>query len=205
MTRADALRLLRRWHGWIGLWGAGLGLLFGTTGILLNHRSVLKIPAGATLDSTVQMALPTPAPADADALAAWLQQQLGLEHAATRVRQEPAHAVAWGVRSLQQPAHWSAAFTTPRMNLQADYWEGSTQVSVRRSHSNLWATLMNLHKGVGMGAAWVLLVDTLAGSILLLSLSGVLMWTRLERARLFGAGVALLPAFAAATLALLNS
>jgi hypothetical protein len=43
--RALAVKWLRKMHGWIGLWGAVLGLLFGSTGILLNHRAVLKIPA----------------------------------------------------------------------------------------------------------------------------------------------------------------
>ncbi|MFD2270727.1 hypothetical protein ACFS07_05380 [Undibacterium arcticum] len=42
--RAVFLGWLRKTHLYIGLWGALLGLLFGATGILLNHRSVLKIP-----------------------------------------------------------------------------------------------------------------------------------------------------------------
>ncbi|HWU69276.1 MAG TPA: PepSY-associated TM helix domain-containing protein, partial [Stenotrophobium sp.] len=49
----------------------------------------------------------------------------------------------------------------------------------------------SLHKGVGMGVGWVLLVDTLAGSIILLSLSGVVLWTQLNRRRLLGAGIGL--------------
>ena len=36
--RATFVKWLRKVHGWIGLWGAALGLLFGTTGFLLNHR-----------------------------------------------------------------------------------------------------------------------------------------------------------------------
>lgn len=43
--RAGFIVWLRRAHGWIGLWGATLGLLFGSTGILLNHRALLRIPA----------------------------------------------------------------------------------------------------------------------------------------------------------------
>ncbi|MDB5932854.1 MAG: peptidase [Massilia sp.] len=46
--RATFLKWLRKMHGWIGLWGATLGLLFGSSGILLNHRAVLKIPAVQT-------------------------------------------------------------------------------------------------------------------------------------------------------------
>ena len=36
--RATFIKWLRKVHGWVGLWGAVLGLLFGTTGFLLNHR-----------------------------------------------------------------------------------------------------------------------------------------------------------------------
>ena len=51
---------LRKAHGWIGLWGAALGLVFGVTGILLNHRAILKIPAAQSQESTVQIELPNP-------------------------------------------------------------------------------------------------------------------------------------------------
>ena len=43
--RAVFLKWLRKTHGWIGLWGEAIGLLFGVTGILQNHRTVLKMPA----------------------------------------------------------------------------------------------------------------------------------------------------------------
>jgi hypothetical protein len=73
------------------------------------------------------------------------------------------------------------------MNVQADYWVGSGMVNVKRSEANFFAVLNNLHKGVGMNAAWVLLADTMAGSILLLSLTGVILWTQLNRRRVVGA------------------
>lgn len=82
-------------------------------------------------------------------------------------------------------------FAMPRENVQADWWVGNSYVSVKRSANNIWATLMNLHKGVGIGVAWILLVDTLAGSILLLSLSGVVLWTQLNRRRMLDAGIAI--------------
>jgi hypothetical protein len=47
--------------------------------------------------------------------------------------------------------------------------------------------LTNLHKGVGLSVGWVLLIDTLAGSIILLSLTGVLLWTELNKRKTIGA------------------
>ncbi|HEX7640396.1 MAG TPA: PepSY-associated TM helix domain-containing protein, partial [Burkholderiaceae bacterium] len=83
-----------------------------------------------------------------------------------------------------QPAHWVITFPGPRSSVQAEYWVGNRSVTVRRTESGFFATLTNLHKGIGMPVGWILLVDTLAGSILLLSLSGVALWmlTRRERA-----------------------
>ena len=38
------VRWLRKIHLYVGLWGAALGLVFGATGLLMNHRALLKIP-----------------------------------------------------------------------------------------------------------------------------------------------------------------
>jgi hypothetical protein len=189
--RASLLKWLRQVHGWIGLWGAALGLLFGTTGILLNHRAVLKIPAAQTQESTVQLTLPKSIPDNAQALASWLQHELHIAQPASRVREEPAKTVAWGEQSQQQPARWSVAFTSASSNLQAEYWLGNHFVSVKRSDNNLFASLNNLHKGNGASIAWILLADTLAGSIIVLSLTGVVLWAMLNRRRMLGAAIGL--------------
>jgi hypothetical protein len=187
--RALFVKWLRKTHGWIGLWGAALGLLFGGTGILLNHRAVLKIPAAQAQESTVQLPLPSPAPADEKALAAWLRSSLTLAPEATRVKAEPPKPVAWGDKSVTQPARWSAAFVTPQASVQAEYWVGNSFVTVKRADNNAFATLSNLHKGTGMSVAWILLVDTLAGSIILLSLTGVVLWVLTNRRRVVGATI----------------
>jgi hypothetical protein len=189
--RGVFLKWLRKTHGWIGLWGAALGLLFGVTGFLQNHRAVMKIPAAQAQESTVQLPLPSPAPDNVQAMADWLQQELKLDRAATRVRSEPARPVAWGDKTLKQPAHWSAAFTSPHSNIQTDYWVGNGFITVKRNDNNVFGTLNNLHKGVGVGAGWILLADSLAGSIVLLSLTGVILWTQLNRRRLIGTTIGL--------------
>lgn len=60
-------------------------------------------------------------------------------------------------------------------------------VTVKRNDNSFLSTVENLHKGVGMSIGWVLLVDTLAGSIVLLSLTGVLLWTELNCRKTAGA------------------
>jgi hypothetical protein len=200
--RALVVKWLRKMHGWIGLWGAVLGLLFGSTGILLNHRAVLRIPAVQVQESTVEIPLPKPAPADPQAMALWLKRALRLEPEPGRVRAEAPRPVAWGDKSVLQPARWSASFTSPTGNVQAEYWVGNSYVTVKRAENNLFATLTNLHKGVGMSIGWILLVDTLAGSIILLSLSGVVLWALTNRRHHVGIIIAALSLLAVGGLAL---
>lgn len=200
--RAVVTEWLRKAHGWIGLWGAVLGLLFGGTGILLNHRAALGLAPAQARTATVQIPLPAPAPADARALAAWLQQSLKLEAEPGSVRAEAARPVAWGRRSLLQPARWRASFASPSERVQAEYWVGNGFVTLHRSDNGVMGTLAGLHRGAGMGAGWVLLADTVAGSIVLLSLSGVALWALTSRRRLVGLAIGALSLLAAGALAL---
>ena len=225
---------LRKTHGWIGLWGATLGLLFGISGIWLNHRSVLQLPIEQARSNS-QLALPEPIPVDAQALAAWLQSALQIRTPASNVRVEAAKPVAWldkpkgehagkhgdGGRSrarenandagtdapasapalvaaasavtdasvLMQPEHWTISFGGPKETIQVEYWAGNRSVSVRRTANGIIGTLTNLHKGIGMPVAWILLVDTLAGSMILLSLTGLALWMLTRRRRVAGLAI----------------
>ncbi len=55
----------------------------------------------------------------------------------------------------------------------------------------MFGFITRLHKGIGMGTAWVLLADTLAGGLVFLSLTGLLLWTKLHGSRLAMAGLGL--------------
>lgn len=191
LARGSFLKWLRRTHAWLGLWGAVLGLLFGSTGILLNHREVLKIPAAKMEQQETQLTLPDDRPADAKALAAWLGLQLGADFRHAKIMQEPSKPVTWNGVTVQQPARWQVMLRGPQRGIQAEYWQGNAYVSVKRSEANLFAFLTNLHKGAGLGVGWVLLVDTLGGALIVLSLTGVLLWTRLHGPRLGAAGLVL--------------
>ncbi|WAR45645.1 PepSY-associated TM helix domain-containing protein [Methylomonas rapida] len=202
LSRGAFLKWLRRTHAWFGLWGAALGLLFGFTGILLNHRDVMKIPIGRMQQQEIQLALAEPRPADPKALAAWLGQTLNVDMAHAKARREPGKTLVWNNQEIQQPALWQINLRSPNKMLQAEYWEGNAFVSVKQGEANLLQTLNNLHKGAGMGVGWVLLVDTLAGALILLSLTGTLLWTRLHGPRLAAASLGLGSLSTAAYLAL---
>jgi hypothetical protein len=63
---------------------------------------------------------------------------------------------------------------------------GNRKVSITQVDSGFAAPLSNLHKGTGMSVFWILLIDTLAGSIIFLSVSGVTLWMLTHRRRIPG-------------------
>jgi hypothetical protein len=89
-------------------------------------------------------------------------------------------------RALMQPERWTLNFGGPDRIIQVEYWVGNKSVGVRTMENGFVATLTNLHKGVGMPVPWILLIDTLAGSLIFLSISGVILWWETNRRRLVG-------------------
>jgi hypothetical protein len=200
--RLTFVRWVRRTHGWLGLWGAILGLLMGFSGIWLNHRNILKLELPGQQQINAQLELPDPRPATIDALAAWLQQTLKLDGAANNMRVDRSRPVAWTERnadkgadragerrSLMQPERWTLNFGGPNRIIQVEYWVGNKSVGVRTTENGFVATLTNLHKGVGMPVPWILLIDTLAGSLIFLSISGAILWWETHRRRLVGLAI----------------
>ena len=104
---------------------------------------------------------------------------------------------------VQQPEHWTIQFGGPKTRIRADYWLGNRKVSITQVDNGFAATLSNLHKGTGMSVFWILLVDTLAGSIIFLSVSGVALWMLTNRRRI--PGVMVVGTSVALTLALILS
>ena len=188
-SRGAFLKWLRRTHAWLGLWGATLGILFGVTGILLNHRGTLKINAAKTDRIERELSLPDPKPENIEAFAAWLQVELGLDEEWSRVRTQDPREISWGGKSVTQPERWSLSLSNPKGGYSAEYWVGNAYTTVRQFDRNLFAFLNRLHMASGMGVAWILLADTIAGSLIILALSGILLWTRLHGPRLLAAGL----------------
>ncbi len=190
VRRAAFLRWLRRAHGWLGLWGAVVGLLFGATGIVMNHRAILPLPLKKVEKTSAQIALAQP-PQDAQALAAMLQVRLGFEGESPRLKVEPAKTVYWNGQPVTQPELWQIWFEAPQRYARAEYYVGNRFASVETFDPNLVATLTRLHQAIGVSVLWVLVADSIAGSIVLLALSGLALWTRLEPRRTAGLALGL--------------
>jgi hypothetical protein len=186
--RLAFVRWVRKTHGWFGLWGALLGLMMGTSGVWLNHRATLKLELPGQQQMNAQLALPDPAPASAEAMAAWLQDALKLDRGPFNTRVERSRPAPWD-RKLTQPERWQFSFGGPNRVVQVEYWVGNRSASVRTTSNGFIATLTNLHKGTSMPVPWILLIDTLAGSLIFLSLSGVILWWETNRQRKLGIGI----------------
>ena len=203
--RLAFVRWVRRTHGWFGLLGALLGLMAGTSGIWLNHRSVMKLELPDQQQATTQFAVSDPRPETANAMAAWLQQALKVDRPATNMRVERSRPVPWAERGGEgrppmQPERWTFVFGGPNKVIQVEYWVGNRSAGVRTTQNGFIATLTNLHKGTTMPAPWILLIDTLAGAMIFLSLSGAILWWETHRRRL--AGIVIFGVSVAVTVAL---
>ncbi len=189
IKRGAFLRWLRNTHGMLGLWGAGLGLLFGATGILLNHRQVMKLPYAQYEKTNIELKLPAQKPANPNALSAWLQAELNIKKSPLKIEDEPAKKVIWNGVAVEQPALWKVDFHTPQYSVLAEYLVGNQFVSIKRQDANSFAFLSRLHKGTGMNAGWILLIDSLAGALIMLCITGTLLWTKMRKSRLISAGL----------------
>lgn len=182
--RAVFLTWLRKTHLYVGLWGAALGLLFGVTGILLNHRAIMKIPVEKTVLKTVQLPLPERDFGSPEEMAAWLQRELDFTSAAPPVlKSQPARTVVWADRDVPQPERWTITLTRPERGVTAEYFAGNRFVKLDQVDATPIGTLTRLHMSIGVNAFWVLLSDTIAGGMILLSITGLLLWTQLHTAR----------------------
>lgn len=101
VRRGNFIRTLRNIHGWLGLWGAVLGLLFGVSGFLLNHRAVLKIPAAQMEASEIQLPVSQPTPATAEEFTRFVQQALAIDQAP--VKPKPRKPESSGAETAGKP------------------------------------------------------------------------------------------------------
>jgi len=170
-------RIVRQLHLWIGAWGAIAAILFGSSGFIMNHRAVLKLPQGSSSDlSKVELPVPEDARKTPEAMRVWLQntQKLDIDN----VRVMRAQPVEFNGQKIKPPARWMFSGGNARVSTQAEYSEGNASITVSTTEQSPLAVLTRLHKGVGGGLAWILLTDTFALAMVALGISGILLWAR---------------------------
>lgn len=166
-----ARRWIRQVHLWIGAWGALAAVLYGLTGLVMNHRFGNDAwPQGESIDAPgVELQVPVQARASAEELSLWLQREHDL--AAQSIRKDAARGAPEGA-----PEQWRLSGGNARNSWSLAYDPGDATVEVQRSRQTLLASINRLHKAVGGGLAWTLLADSFAIGMILLGLSGLWMW-----------------------------
>ncbi|MFT3722814.1 MAG: PepSY-associated TM helix domain-containing protein [Hyphomonadaceae bacterium] len=192
-NRTEVIQWLKRIHAWTGFWGALAFLLIGTSGMLLNHRATLKIDTGAPREVMEANVAVDPAlirsPED---LGKWAQAQFGtsLEPRAPRAEGgSGGDRVRMMGADVKEAVVWKQAFNGTNGVLTVEYTPGSAAVKASKTEQNLWGLLKNMHKGSGMSWIWVLFIDTMAGGLVAMALTGALLWSRLHGPRLAAVGI----------------
>lgn len=167
---ARTYRWVRQLHLWIGAWGAIAAILYGVTGLVMNHRfGDAAWPQGDSHDvGRTALVVPATAAASPEALSLWLRETQGLD---AQVIRKPGP-------DAKGPPKWTLSGGTARASWSVEYAPGEPTASLKRSEHTLLAALNRLHKAVGGGAAWTWLADSFALAMILLGVSGVWMWAR---------------------------
>ena len=190
IQRAGIILWLRRMHAWIGIYGAIFFFCLGLTGFYLNHRGIMQVEGGqrtetASLSSFVEPGtLATP-----ENLASWMQKEFEIKGAPSRGRTRPRTLVTFDGSDAIRPGQISISFRGPNALISGTHEIGSNVVQVTRSDPSLLKGVIDLHKVIGVNKVFVLLMDTIAGAMMFMSLSGVLLWTRLHGPRLAAVGI----------------
>jgi hypothetical protein len=165
-----------------------LGFVFGLTGFLMNHRAVMKIAVDRAEVTHAQMTL-TQSFQTPEALAEWLKTRAAMPNARVNIRQEPASTVRWRNDVVMQPERWNINLSTAKVAINAKHIPGSGVVDVETQDATAWGVLMRMHMSTGASSVWILAADTVAGALMFLTLTGVLLWSKFRAPRLLGLAI----------------
>ena len=162
LPRNRSRRWVRQLHLWVGAWGALAAIIYGFTGLVMNHRfGDAAWPQGDSAETgRTTLQIPATARATPEELSLWLRRTQGLDAQVIR-KGSP------GARDGKQPPKWNLSGGTASDSWALEYSPGKDSAELKRSSHTLLAAVNRLHKGVGGGWAWILLADSFAVGMLL--------------------------------------
>ena len=201
--RGRVVRWLKKVHAWTGFWGAILFLMLGISGVLLNHRDILKIETGEPVEvSAMDIAVPAGSIKDEKALGAWAKKEFNLQTEARPPRGDGGKGKGGGKsrgdkgeegkpgaksflgKARPEAEKWELNFNHANGRITVEHVKGSGSVAVKQTSQSLLSFMKNLHKGSGVGVAWILFMDSIAGALIAMAITGFLLWSRLHGGRL---------------------
>ena len=172
---ATTYRWVRQFHLWIGAWGALAAILYGITGLVMNHRFGLDAwPQGESNElGKTALSIPAEARATPEQLSLWLRENQQLDAQVIRKG-----GPGGGRGDARQPPKWNLSGGSASNSWSLEYAPGSETAELKRNQHSPLAVFNRLHKGVGGSSWWILLADSFAIGMLLLGISGIWMWAR---------------------------
>lgn len=173
---ATTHRWIRQFHLWIGAWGALAAILYGVTGLVMNHRfGEAAWPQGDSNElGKTALSIPAEARATPEQLSLWLREHHALD--AQVIRKGGPGGGRGG--DPKQPPKWNLSGGSASQSWALEYAPGSDTAELKRNQHSPLAAFNRLHKGVGGSSWWILLADSFAIGMILLGLSGIWMWAR---------------------------
>lgn len=171
-TGHTTYRWIRQAHLWVGAWGALAAVLYGFTGLVMNHRmGDGKWPQGDSDDAGMRtLSIPAEVRTSPEALSLWLRDT---QHLDAQVIRKPRPD-----EKSEGPTRWTLSGGTAANSWALQYAAGSDRAELKMTRHSMLAAFNRLHKTVGGGIGWVILADSFAICMLLLGLSGLWMWAR---------------------------
>jgi hypothetical protein len=174
------VRVFAHWalmvHIYVSMAGFTLALLFGATGLTLNHQDFgLSEPQIKRSDLTLDKALVT-YPDQAE-IERYLRKELAIRSPATDYREDPGQIeITFAVPGAR------TVVTVDRANASAE---------VEQETRGLLGKLDDLHKGFDAGPAWFWTIDVAAGALVISSMTGMVTLVALRARRRSGFGLCL--------------
>jgi len=176
-------RVVRQIHLWIGAWGALAAVIYGFSGLVMNHRfGDSAWPQGDSEElGREQLATPAEGGQRPEQLCRWRREGQGLD--SQQIRKGPPGGGGGGRPGGDRPGgdakpKWSFSGGTASEAWSVEYSPGADAGELKRNAHSPLAAVNRLHKGVGGGWTWILLADSFAIGMLLLGISGLWMWVR---------------------------
>jgi hypothetical protein len=172
----DGYRRLLRWtrtfHIYLAMLGLLLLLFFAATGFMLNHPEWFGLVEGRR--RTAEGRLPTAilAPVDKLAVVERLRSEFGATGAMDSFEVEE--------ESLR------VVFKGPGRQTEATIQRADGQAEVTHESYGLAGLLTDLHRGKATGGSWALIIDAACVLLMLISTTGLILWTSLRTRRVVG-------------------
>ena len=172
------LKWLRRTHAWLGVSGAFLGILFGFSTLQMEHDN-LGIES-STSTTVTQMPIPANVTGSIEEFGTYVSEQLGVGDDWVNASRNPA-AIS--------DDEYAIRFRSVGREYTARFELGSETAQITDLNRDFLETLVRLHRAEGVNIPWMIFSDAFTGALVVLSLTGIMLWTRLHGGRLLAVGL----------------